>query len=177
MSKIKRMFLFVLVLFLIVFSTSVSNVNAYSPITLEDNEPAQVHRCYGLDAFGFPVVISNTTSNILKVTAYYYWGDYTFTHDEWSSDVYDGTAYTDNYSMGDHTEYHYGSSKISVYNRYPFTPPYIIPTNAIILCSNQADINISYPSGGYIEGVVTGRFNPPRIFPSRFDLFYGNSRY
>ncbi len=160
-----KKFYVLLILFLIVFVFSVSAttyVKAYSPITLEDYEPAQIHRCYGFDAFGDIAIISTTTSNLLQVTAYCYSGYYTFTHDEWSSDVYEGQGYTENYSMGDHTEYHYGSSKISVYNRYPLSV--MVPPDAILLCASQADINISYPSGGYIEGVVTGRFNPPPGF-------------
>lgn len=154
--------LLILPLIVFVFSASAINADAYSPITLEGYEPAQVHRCYGFDAFGNIAIISNTTSNLLQVKAYYYSGYYTFTHDEWSSDVYEGQGHTDNYSMGDHTEYHYSSSEISVYNRYPLSV--LLSPNAILLCASQADINISYPSGGYIEGVVTGRFNPPPGF-------------
>lgn len=160
----KRKIALTLIIFisLMLFAAKTGSVNAYSQITLQDYESAQVHRCYGIDPLGFPAVISNTASNLLQVKAYYYGGYYTFIHDEWSSDVYDGVDYTDNFSFGDHTEYHHGSSTQNVYNRYPL--PVLVSPNTILLCASQADINISYSTGGYIEGIVTGRFKVPEDF-------------
>ena len=152
-------------------TTKTDSVNAYSQITLQDYEPAQIHRCVIISDYSRAIeVISNTASNLLSVKAYYYQGYYTFTHDEWSSDVTDGVYYTYNYSFGDHTEYHYGSSAQNIYNRYQL--PVIIPVNTILLCASQADVDISYPTGGYVEGVVSGSFKmPPGFHPLLTGIF------
>ncbi len=153
----KKISVILLILLFLSYLSISGKVSAYSQITLQDYEPQQVHRCYGISQDGMVNILSNTASNLLKVKAWYYGGYYTFVHDEWNSVVYD-IGYTDpNFSFGDHTEYHYQSSEENIYNRYPLPGMY---QGGILLCASQADIDISYPTGGYIEGFVTGRFYP-----------------
>jgi len=148
--------LFLAVLITLTFSPLMDSVSAYQrPVTLQDYEPAQLHRSLVLTEFGFQIV-SNTTSNLLTVKGFYDNGYYTFTHDEWSSIVNPPTGYTDNFSFGKSVEYHYGSLKFTSNNRYPLCVMY--PSDAILLCNSQADNNITLPSGGYIEAIVQGRF-------------------
>jgi len=155
-------------IWILILSILISNLTyfryalSYSNVTFQKQE-YQHHYCWGIWSNGVPGCLVNTTKNTLISKAIAYAGIYNFYYDDWSSIVTYTGGYTDNWSLGDHTEYfdQVSNQYWNIYDRIPYNV-WLSP-DWILLCAGTANFNIGCTSG-YVKGSVMGRFIIPVEF-------------